>query len=119
MQPLPAPTLGGVYRVVIDADAGPGRQATLPFVFPVAGPAHVIIPPAEMLAAPQGQHLWDRTITAWRSFPARLPLLFAALLLIVNGLGLASLRMGRQWVFPWVARRLKPAPAGGGSEQSD
>jgi len=118
VQPLPSPPRGGAYRVVIDADAGPGRQATVPFVFAVAGPARVVIPPAEMLAAPQGEPLWDRTVTAWRSFPARLPLFFAALLLIVNGLGLAVMRGGHGWL-GWVARRLRVASAARGGEQSE
>jgi hypothetical protein len=106
--------------VVIDADAGPGRQASVPFVFSVSGPARVVIPPAEMLAAPQGEHMWDRTVTAWRSFPARLPLLFAALLLIVNTVGLSLLRIGSgRWAFWRRARRLNVASAAGGAEQSD
>jgi hypothetical protein len=82
--------------VVIDADAGPGRQASLPFVFTVAGPAHLVVPSASMLAAPQGEALWSRTVAAWRSFPQRPPLQLAALLLLINAIGLAALRVRRR-----------------------
>src|SRR5439155_19635375 len=80
VQPLPPAGMGGAYQVVIDADAGPGRQASLPIVFSVAGPARLVVPSASLLAAPQGEALWTRTVTAWRSFPSRLPLSVAALL---------------------------------------
>jgi hypothetical protein len=114
-QPLPAPRLGGAYRVVIEADAGPGREASLPFVFSVAGPAHLVMPPAAMFAAPQGQPIWDRTLAAWRSFPTRPPLLLAALLLVVNGAGLVAMRFGNgRWAFFRRPRRLNVASAAGG-----
>ncbi len=117
VQPLPAPVHGGAYSVVIDADAGPGRQASIPFVFSVSGPARLVMPPAELLAAPHGQPLWDRTIAAWRSFPAPLPLLFAALMLIVNTAGLSALRFGRRWAYGGRARRLDVASAVGGADK--
>ena len=81
---LPPAAVGGAYQVVIDADAGPGRQASVPVVFSVAGPAHLVVPSAALLAAPQGEALWTRTLTAWRSFPSRLPLLAATLLVVAN-----------------------------------
>jgi len=91
IQPLPPAAIGGSYQVVIDADAGPGRQASLPVVFSVAGPARLVIPSASMIAAPHGEALWTRTITAWRSFPDRLQLGAAAVLLLLNGAFLGSL----------------------------
>jgi SpoIID/LytB domain protein len=91
VQPLPPAAMGGSYQVVIDGDAGPGRQASLPVVFAVAGPARLVVPSAAMLAAPHGEALWTRTITAWRSFPDQVQLLAAALLLLVNGAILGSL----------------------------
>jgi hypothetical protein len=91
VQPLPPAAMGGSYQVLIDADAGPGRQASLPVVFSVAGPARLVVPSAAMLAAPHGEALWTRTITAWRSFPDQLQLFAAALLLLVNGAFLGSL----------------------------
>jgi hypothetical protein len=102
VQPLPPAALGGAYQVVIEADAGPGRQASLPVVFPVAGPAHLVVPSASLLAAPRGQALWTRTVAAWRSFPARLPLLLAALLLVGNAVGLGTLAV-RSGKMPWSA----------------
>ncbi|MBV8296198.1 MAG: SpoIID/LytB domain-containing protein [Acidimicrobiia bacterium] len=90
-QLLPPAALGGAYQVVIAADAGPGRQASLPVVFPVAGPARVVVPPPSLLAAPQGEGLLTRAATAWRSFPDRLPLTAAALLIIGNALFLSAL----------------------------
>jgi hypothetical protein len=95
-QPLPVAVLGGAYQVVIQADAGPGRQATLPVVFSVAGPAHLVIPSASMLAAPRSAALWTRTITVWRSFPSRLPLLVAGLLLLANTALLGTNRLLRR-----------------------
>ena len=56
----------------------------MPVVFSVAGPARLVVPAASLLAAPRGEALWTRTVTAWRSFPSRLPLLLAALLLLAN-----------------------------------
>jgi len=56
----------------------------VPVVFSVAGPAHLVVPSAALLAAPQGEALWTRTLTAWRSFPSRLPLLAATLLVVAN-----------------------------------
>ncbi|MBV9042751.1 MAG: SpoIID/LytB domain-containing protein [Acidimicrobiia bacterium] len=91
VQPLPPATLGGAYQVVIDADAGPGRQASAPVVFSVAGPARLVVPSASLLAAPQGEALWTRTILAWRSFPHRLQLSAAALLLLLNAAFLTTL----------------------------
>jgi hypothetical protein len=90
VQLLPPAPVGGAYQVIIDADAGPGRQASLPVVFSVAGPAHLVVPSATLLAAPQGEALWTRTLSAWRSFPSRLPLLAATLLVIVNGAFLST-----------------------------
>jgi hypothetical protein len=90
VQSLPPAPVGGAYQVIIDADAGPGRQASLPVVFSVAGPAHLIVPSATLLAAPHGEALWTRTVAAWRSFPARLPLLAAALLIVANSTLLGS-----------------------------
>jgi hypothetical protein len=84
VQSLPPAALGGAYQVVIEADAGPGRQASLPVVFSVAGPARLVVPSASLLAAPHGEALWTRTVTAWRSFPSRLPLLAATLLVVAN-----------------------------------
>jgi hypothetical protein len=101
VQPLPPAALGGAYEVVIDADAGPGRQATLPVVFPVAGPARLVMPPASLLAAPQGEALLTRAATVWRSFPHRTPLTAAALLL----LGAAA------WLATFVVQRRRTAPA--------
>jgi peptidoglycan hydrolase-like amidase len=92
-QTLPVAALGGAYEVVIQADAGPGRQATVPVVFSVAGPARLVIPSATLLAAPRGEALWTRTITVWRSFPSRLPLLFAGLLLLANAALLGTNRV--------------------------
>jgi hypothetical protein len=91
VQPLPPAAIGGSYQVVIDGDAGPGRQASLPVVFSVAGPARLVIPSSSMLAAPHGEALWTRTITTWRSFPDRPQLSAAALLLFLNGAFLGSL----------------------------
>jgi len=97
VQPLPPAIKGGAYQVVIEADAGPGRQASLPVVFSVAGPARLVVPSASMLAAPRGEALWTRTVAVWRSFPARFPLSVAALLLLLNGafLGVTSLHKRR------------------------
>jgi len=97
VQPLPPAALGGAYQVVIDADAGPGRQASLPVVFSVAGPARLVVPSASMLAAPRGEALLTRAATAWRSFPHRLPLSTAAFLLLANAafLGTLSVRKRR------------------------
>src|SRR5207237_6825132 len=61
VQSLPVASIGGAYQVVIDADAGPGRQTSLPVVFSVAGPARLVVPPAALLAAPRGEALWSRT----------------------------------------------------------
>jgi hypothetical protein len=96
VQPLPPAAMGGAYQVVIDADAGPGRQASVPVVLPVAGPARIVMPSASMLAAPQGEALWTRAATVWRSFPARFPLSIAALLLLINGAFLGTLRVRRR-----------------------
>ncbi|MBV8162208.1 MAG: SpoIID/LytB domain-containing protein [Acidimicrobiia bacterium] len=104
VQTLPPPALGGAYQVVIDADAGPGRQASLPVVFPVAGPARLVVPPASLLAAPRDEALLTRAATAWRSFPARVPLSLAAFLLLVDGPFLAT-------VFAQRARRRRATPA--------
>jgi len=97
VQLLPPAAMGGAYQVVIDADAGPGRQASLPVVFPVAGPARVVVPSASLLAAPQGEALLTRAATVWRSFPHRLPLTTAALLLLGSAafLGTAVLQRRR------------------------
>jgi hypothetical protein len=84
VQALPPAVMGGAYQVVISADAGPGRQASVPVIFPVAGPARTVIPPAELLAAPRGEALWTRTVTAWQSMPSHGPFLLAGLLLLVN-----------------------------------
>jgi hypothetical protein len=84
--------MGGAYQVVIEADAGPGRQASVPVIFPVAGPARTVIPSAALLAAPKGEAIWARTVTAWRSFPSRLPLLLAGLLLLLNTTFIGLLR---------------------------
>src|SRR5947199_10054160 len=97
VQPLPVAAKGGAYQVLIQADAGPGRQASLPVIFSVAGPARVALPAATLLAAPRGEALWTRTVTAWRSFPARLPLLLALVLVLLNGAGLTALKF-------WFAR---------------
>jgi SpoIID/LytB domain protein len=98
VQPLPPAALGGAYQVVIDADAGPGRQASLPVVFSVAGPARLVVPSASMLAAPRGEALLTRAATAWRSFPHRLPLTAAALLVLANVASLATLTSRRRRV---------------------
>ena len=95
-QTLPAATRGGDYRILIQADAGPGRTAVLPVIFTVAGPARALIPPPSLLAAPRGVHLWDRPLTAWREFPSRAPLLLAALLLLADGAGLVVARGRRR-----------------------
>src|SRR3954466_14974471 len=97
VQPLPPAAMGGSSRVLIDADAGPGRQASLPVVFSVAGPARLVVPSAAMLAAPHGEALWTRAATVWRSFPGRFPLSLAALLLLINAafLGLFGVRKRR------------------------
>ena len=98
VQPLPPAALGGAYQVVIDADAGPGRQASLPVVFSVAGPARLVVPSASMLAAPQGEALLTRAATAWRSFPHRLPLTAAALLILANAASLGTLTVRKRRV---------------------
>jgi SpoIID/LytB domain protein len=97
VQPLPPAAKGGAYQVVIDADAGPGRQASLPVVFSVAGPARLVMPSASLLAAPHGEALWTRTVAVWRSFPARFPLSIAAFLLLINAafLGTVGVRKRR------------------------
>jgi hypothetical protein len=91
-QSLPPAPVGGVYQVFIEGDAGPGRQATVPVTLSVAGPARTVIPPASLLAAPRGEALLSRTITAWRSFPSRLPLVLAALLVLANAVFLGHVR---------------------------
>jgi hypothetical protein len=96
VQALPAATRGGEYRVLIQADAGPGRTAVLPVIFTVAGPARALLPPPSLLAAPGAADLWDRPVAAWREFPSRAPLLLAALLLFANGAGLVSLLARRR-----------------------
>ena len=40
-QPLPSPGAGGDYRVVIEADGGPGRFVTVPLELQVEGPARI------------------------------------------------------------------------------
>ena len=85
---LPPAARGGDYRVLIQADAGPGRTAALPVIFTVAGPARALLPPPSLLAAPAASHLWDRPVAAWREFPSRAPLLLAALLVLADGAGL-------------------------------
>ena len=49
------------------------------------------------IGSPQGEALWTRTVTAWRSFPSRLPLSVAALLIVANValLGLLVVRKNR------------------------
>jgi hypothetical protein len=95
VQPLPPAAKGGAYQVVIQADAGPGRQASLPVVFSVAGPARLVMPSPSLLAAPRGDALWTRTVAVWRSFPDRLKLSIAVLLLLVNGVFLGSVTLRR------------------------
>ena len=91
-QALPPPPMGGAYQVLIEADAGPGRQASIPVTFSVAGPARMVIPAPSLLAAPRDEALWTRTVTAWRSFPSRLPLVLAGLLLLGNASFLGAVR---------------------------
>jgi hypothetical protein len=98
VQPLPPAALGGAYQVVIDADAGPGRQASLPVVFSVAGPARLVVPAASLLSAPRGEAILTRAATAWRSFPQRLPLTAAVLLLLANAAFLGTLAVRRRTV---------------------
>ena len=100
VQPLAPAALGGAYQIVIDADAGPGRQASLPVVFPVAGPARVVVPPASLLAAPQGEALLTQAATVWRSFPQRLPLAAAALLLLGSAAFLGTFVLQRRRISP-------------------
>ncbi|MCU1449618.1 MAG: sporulation protein [Acidimicrobiales bacterium] len=92
-QQLPVAALGGAYQVVIQADAGPGRQTTVPYVFSVAGPARLVVPSAALLAAPRGEALWTRTVAVWRSFPSRPPLVLAAFLLLANAALLGAMRV--------------------------
>jgi peptidoglycan hydrolase-like amidase len=100
VQPLPPAAVGGAYQVVIEADAGPGRQASLPVVFSVSGPARLVVPSASMLAAPRGEALWTRTVTAWRSFPDRPQLSIAVLLLALNGAFSGALLIRRRRTAP-------------------
>jgi stage II sporulation SpoD-like protein len=90
VQALPPAARGGDYRVLIQADAGPGRTAALPFIFAVAGPARALLPPPSLLAAPGAAHPWDRPVAAWREFPSRAPLLLAAVLVLANAVGLVG-----------------------------
>jgi hypothetical protein len=87
-QALPPAPRGGDYRVLIQADAGPGRTAVLPVIFAVAGPARALFPSPSLLAAPGATNLWDQPVAAWREFPSRPPLLLAALLLLGDGAAL-------------------------------
>jgi hypothetical protein len=100
VQTLPPAGFGGTYQIVIDADAGPGRQATLPVVFSVAGPARLVVPSASLLAAPRGEALLTRAATVWRSFPARFPLSVAALFLLVNAVFLGTFGLRRRSTAP-------------------
>src|SRR5207247_2665604 len=86
------PPMGGAYQVLIEGDAGPGRQASMPVTFSVAGPALMVIPAPSLLAAPRGEAFWTRTVTVWRSFPSRLPLVLAGLLLLGNVSFLGAVR---------------------------
>jgi hypothetical protein len=56
----------------------------------------LVVPAASLLAAPRGEALLTRAATAWRSFPHRLPLTAAALLLLANVVFLGTLTVRRR-----------------------
>src|SRR5205823_15055267 len=108
VQAWPPPARGGDYRVLIQADAGPGRTAALPVIFTVAGPARALLPSPSLLAAPGPSHLWDRPVAAWREFPSRAPLLLAALFIMADAAGLLVALTRRSAARLRLDRRLLP-----------